>query len=544
MNLFRITKQVALFLALNAVFSVYLLSVDLLSGIMLIAFSVCALIICNVVNYHTFINVSGFEIDKDIFEKIIALIPFKVKFMDLDENLLISNNSAMSADSGVILDKFNLQNSKILRTKIDDKIYHFFVYQGAIYNNKKSIVAYLQVELVMDDILSYMNKDNIKEFSDNEKLLMAFENLNDAIMLYELGDSKYFNDSGNFENSNDFSDSNNSALKQSESGNFFITSPSFDKMLDFVDMPQNNYILDLFHPSERTRVETILNSLSNESVLFESLMRNDTNTFPVEINANIINLDSKNIINLNIRDTTQRKANERKRDRARILKIQQNEMLQKIHILYLVLDKINNLTNATQRVVESITAEHNEIQEELNAIVQLQGKTLGAINEIINFYAQTDIKTMVNVVSLIEDMKAIIFTKYILNNTTISIIQKDGVNEIYCDKFALKSVLISLIKNCLEHINYAKGSNFYGKIIIEIAELNDNDLLLSIEDNGGGIDEENLERCFDAFYTTHSEKVGLGLSACKITVEDLMGGEIMAMNTENGFRVEITLPRE
>ena len=558
MNRFKINNQIALFVALDAVFSAYLaISVDLLSGILLIIFSICALVVYNSINHYNFISVSGFKIDKDAFEKIIALIPFKVKFMDLNENVLVSNNSAISSDSGVILDRFKMKDSEILRTKVDDKIYHFFVYKGEIYDYKKAVVAYLQVELIMDNILSYLNKDNIKDFSDTEKLLMAFENLNDALMIYEMSDkaNRFGADSSDSAESNvkdssilgessDLNDSYNDAIRPSELGNFFITSPSFATMLDFVDLPtQNNYILDLFHPSERARVETILGSLKNESVLFESLMINDKGTFPVEINANIISADSKNLINLNIRDTSFRKAQERKRDRARILKMSQNEILQKIHILYLALDKINILLESTQSAIEGIINEHNEMQDELNGIITSQKNALKSINEIINFYAQTDMKTMVDIVHLIESMQHLIFTKYILNNSTISVIQKGTISEIYCDKNALKIVLIALIKNSLENINYAKGSNFYGKIIVEIAELNDTHLLLSIEDNGGGTDEGNLERCFDAFYSTHSDKVGLGLSACKIIVEDLLNGEIMAMNTENGFRVEITLPR-
>lgn len=541
MNLVGFYRPIALFIVLNVIFGVYLFSVDFISGILLIVFSVCAFIVYKSGNRHTFINVSGFQVVKDNFEKIIAFVPFKIRFMDENKNVLISNHGVISSDSGVILDRFNLQNSKILRVKIDDKIYHFAINQSPIYDNNKNIVAYLQIEFAIDDILNYLNKDNIKDFSDNEKMLVAFKNLNDALMIYEINDKA---NSFSADSSESSESSNLYAIQPNESGNFFITSPSFGTMLDFIDLAeQNNYVLDLFHPSERMRVETILNSLKNESVLFESLMINNKGTFPVEINANIISANAKNLINLNIRDISFRKTQERKRDRARILKISQNETSQKIHILYLALDKLNNLLISTQSAIDDIIDSHNEMQGELNNIIVLQNNTISAINEIINFYAQTDIKTIVNIINLIENMKNLIFTKYILNNTTISIIQEGAINEIYCDKNALKIVLISLIKNSLENISYVKGSNFYGKIIIEIAELNDNCLLLSIEDNGGGIDEGSLERCFDAFYSTYSDKVGLGLTACKIIVEDLLNGEIMAMNTENGFRVEITLPR-
>lgn len=554
MNFFSFYKQIALFFALNVIFSVYLLiAVDFLSGILLFVFSVCAIFVCNFAKRHTFINVSGFRVVKDNFEKIIALVPFKIKFMDANENVLISNKSAMSSDLGVILDKFDLSNSKILRVKMDDSIHHFALNQSPIYDKHKNIIAYLQIEFVIDDIINYLNKDNIKEVSDNEKALLAFNNLNDALVLYEINDKGFgainAGDSSDLaeidsQDSQRFRDSTN-MTNPSDFGAYFITSPSFESMLDFVSLAgQNDYILDLFHPSERTRVETILNSLNNEKILFESLMMNENSTFPVEICANVIAHNGINLINLNIRDTSLRKINEQKRDRARILKIVQNNTLQKIHAMYLVLDKINALSNATQSAIESIIAEHNELQSDLSKISQLQDNALNAVNEIIDFYSQTDIKTIVNIAALVETMRSVIFTKYILNNTTISIIQKDGANEIYCDKNALKIVLIALIRNSLENINYAKGSNFYGRIVIEIAELNENSILLSIEDNGGGMNEANLERCFDAFYTTHIGKVGLGLSACKIIVEDLLAGEIMAMNTEDGFKLEITLPKE
>ncbi len=554
MNFFSFYKQIALFFALNVIFSVYLLiAVDFLSGILLFVFSVCAIFVCNFAKRHTFINVSGFRVVKDNFEKIIALVPFKIKFMDANENVLISNKSAMSSDLGVILDKFDLSNSKVLRVKMDDSIHHFALNQSPIYDKHKNIIAYLQIEFVIDDIINYLNKDNIKEVSDNEKALLAFNNLNDALVLYEINDKGFgainAGDSSDLaeidsQDSQRFRDSTN-MTNPSDFGAYFITSPSFESMLDFVSLAgQNDYILDLFHPSERTRVETILNSLNNEKILFESLMMNENSTFPVEICANVIAHNGINLINLNIRDTSLRKINEQKRDRARILKIVQNNTLQKIHAMYLVLDKINALSNATQSAIESIIAEHNELQSDLSKISQLQDNALNAVNEIIDFYSQTDIKTIVNIVALVETMRSVIFTKYILNNTTISIIQKDGANEIYCDKNALKIVLIALIRNSLENINYAKGSNFYGRIVVEIAELNENSILLSIEDNGGGMNEANLERCFDAFYTTHIGKVGLGLSACKIIVEDLLAGEIMAMNTEDGFKLEITLPKE
>lgn len=532
------SKPIALFFALNVVFSAYLsISVDFLSGVLLFAFSICAVIIYSYNNTDKIINLKGMQISENIFKQVISLVPFNVKLIDLKDNVIISNDRAISADSGEILDRFQLDDSAILKAKLNNKIHHFFVYQGAVFNDKKAIVANLQVELIMDKILQYINKDNIKEFGTHEKVLVAFENLNDAIGIYAMSDDMGACVIGS-------EDATGMCRISDDVSKCFIASSSFNRMFDFTELPKASYLLDLFHPSERERVGTILASLNNDAILFETLMINNTGTFPVEINANIISLDTKNLINLNIRNIALRKTQETKRDRARILKAYLNDNMQKIHILYLALDRISTIMSATKGVIDDIIARHNELQSELGEIMRLQEYMVSQINGIIHFYSPSDIKSMVNISALVDNMKSAIFTQSVLNNNTINVIQKGKVGEIYCDKSALKMVMLAILKNSLEHISYAKGSNFYGRIIVEIEELNDDNLLLGIEDNGGGMPKEGIERCFDAFYTTYEQKIGLGLSVCKIIVEDLLAGEIMAVNTQDGFRVEITLPRE
>jgi two-component system sensor kinase FixL len=44
--------------------------------------------------------------------------------------------------------------------------------------------------------------------------------------------------------------------------------------------------------------------------------------------------------------------------------------------------------------------------------------------------------------------------------------------------------------------------------------------VLSIQDSGAGIKPEAQERIFDAFFTTKSNGMGLGLSICRAIIED------------------------
>ena len=65
-------------------------------------------------------------------------------------------------------------------------------------------------------------------------------------------------------------------------------------------------------------------------------------------------------------------------------------------------------------------------------------------------------------------------------------------------------------------------------------------LEIEFRDRGCGID--NVERIFDAFYTTKNDGMGMGLSICRSIIET-HGGGIWAVDTpEGGATVTFSLP--
>ena len=105
----------------------------------------------------------------------------------------------------------------------------------------------------------------------------------------------------------------------------------------------------------------------------------------------------------------------------------------------------------------------------------------------------------------------------------------------------LMQVLINIIKNATEALVENKDNN--RKIWITIKENEDNILIL-ICDNAGGIKENIQAKIFDPYFSTKDKKsgTGLGLYMSKTIIEKHLKGSLRTYNIDEGACFEIKLP--
>ncbi len=94
----------------------------------------------------------------------------------------------------------------------------------------------------------------------------------------------------------------------------------------------------------------------------------------------------------------------------------------------------------------------------------------------------------------------------------------------------------------LNILDIAQNSVRAGASLIEISvikQTEDKRLIIVIEDNGCGMNEEQVKRVIDPFFTTRTtRKIGLGIPFFKMTAE-MTGGSFQIQSTPNvGTRVE------
>jgi C4-dicarboxylate-specific signal transduction histidine kinase len=108
------------------------------------------------------------------------------------------------------------------------------------------------------------------------------------------------------------------------------------------------------------------------------------------------------------------------------------------------------------------------------------------------------------------------------------------------DRVQLQQVLINLVMNGIQAM--ADIDNDSRALVIESHRDRDGHVLVAVQDSGPGIDPDNASRLFDAFYTTKTNGMGMGLSICRSIIE-AHGGQVWAVNKAGqGAMFQLRLP--
>jgi len=101
--------------------------------------------------------------------------------------------------------------------------------------------------------------------------------------------------------------------------------------------------------------------------------------------------------------------------------------------------------------------------------------------------------------------------------------------EVVGDRTQLQQVVLNLIMNSAE----AMAASCEARRIVIRCTIDEELVKMSVSDTGRGVAVHQLERVFEAFYSTKAEGIGMGLSICRSIVE-AHGGRIWATAAENG----------
>ena len=163
------------------------------------------------------------------------------------------------------------------------------------------------------------------------------------------------------------------------------------------------------------------------------------------------------------------------------------------------------------RALEQINTQGRRCKEITHKLLSFARKTDSTINDVqVN-------EVITEMVSLTAKM-----AKY--SNVSIETDLQEGIPYIRISPAELQQVILNIINNGIDAMGQTGGIL---KIKTKVSEIEKNNLVISMEDNGPGIPKENLARIFDPFFTTKAvgKGTGLGLSICYGIIQK-MGGKL------------------
>jgi PAS domain S-box-containing protein len=203
----------------------------------------------------------------------------------------------------------------------------------------------------------------------------------------------------------------------------------------------------------------------------------------------------------------------------------------------------HNNARAAMNFLDRSPPDSGQVREALACVVDDAGRAANILDRIRDQIKKAPPrKESVDLNQAINDVTALAQGAIIKNGVSVQTRFTEGLPHVQADCVQLQQVVLNLILNAVEAMSSVKkGAR---ELSISTEKNQTGNVLVAVRDSGPGIDSEHIEQVFEAFYTTKSSGVGMGLSICRSIIE-AHGGRLWAeANAPRGAVFQFTLPTE
>jgi PAS domain S-box-containing protein len=196
--------------------------------------------------------------------------------------------------------------------------------------------------------------------------------------------------------------------------------------------------------------------------------------------------------------------------------------------------------NACLRWLSNDPPNVEEARQTVTRMVKDGHRASEVVGRIRAFFRKTaPERVRVDINQLIEDVIAMVSSELRRNRVRVRTELPDDLPRVLCDQIQLQQVLLNLVINAIEAMSAVSGPR---ELLIMSRRDETGNVSVAVQDTGMGFDEQNAAQLFNAFFTTKSQGLGMGLSISRTTIE-AYGGRLWATrNDAGGATFQFTLP--
>lgn len=178
--------------------------------------------------------------------------------------------------------------------------------------------------------------------------------------------------------------------------------------------------------------------------------------------------------------------------------------------------------------------------EQIAADVNRSGQVIGRLREL--FKKAPPRKARLDINEVVREVIALTGSEALDKRISMKTQLAEDLPCVGGDRVQLQQVLLNLVINAIQAMAaMPEGSR---DLLISTSPAESNVVLVRVADSGPGLDQQALERVFDAYYTTKIEGLGMGLAICRSIIDAHNGRLWASANQPRGAAFQFTLPAD
>jgi len=211
------------------------------------------------------------------------------------------------------------------------------------------------------------------------------------------------------------------------------------------------------------------------------------------------------------------------------------------HELNQPLTAILSNAQAGQRVLQATPVDLEEVGEILGDIVEDDKRAAEVIRRLRSLLSKGDPQMRaLDINEALNEVARLVSGDAVVRGVSIRLDLADGLPPVLGDRVQLQQVALNLVLNGMDAMR--ESDTGARVLVLRTARAGATTVRVDVQDSGAGIDEGNMAKVFQTFYTTKPDGMGIGLAISR-SIVDLHGGRLEAHNNpDGGATFSFTLP--